>query len=174
MEQTLHMATDAKQRFGDLLERHRGIVFKVAHTYAFDPHDRADLAQDIAAQLWRAYPGYDHQRPFSTWMYRIALNVAISHVRADSHRRKHAVPLDESLHDAADGSDHEADQQVRALYRVIARLDPLNRALLLLYLEERSSAEIADVLGITESNVTTKINRLKGRIRRDMTGSDGN
>jgi RNA polymerase sigma factor (sigma-70 family) len=175
MEQALPMATDARRRFGDLLEQHRRIVFKVAGTYAHDADDCADLAQEIAAQLWRAYPGYDPQRRFSTWMYRIALNVAISYVRADSHRRRHSVPLDETLHDVADGdgSDHETDQQVRALYRFIAELDPLNRALLLLYLEERSGSEIADILGITESNVTTKIGRLKQRIRRDMTGADG-
>ena len=161
---------DARQAFGELLERHRKIVFKVANTYAWNADDRADLSQDIAAQLWHAFPGYDPERPFSTWMYRIALNVGISHVRSQEQRDRHTVPLDEVRHDAADerGTDFEADDSVRALQRVAAALDPLNRALLLLYLEDRSAREIGEILGLSESNVTTKISRLKQRIRGDL------
>ncbi len=162
--------TDARQRFGDLLEQHRKIVFKVANTYARSPEDRADLAQEIATQLWRAYPRYDPRRTFSTWMYRIALNVAITHVRSTAQRVRHAAPLDETPQEPAfDPHDHEADQQVRALHRFIAQLEPLNRALLLLYMEDRSHLEIAEILGITQTNVATKISRLKHRIRDDLT-----
>jgi RNA polymerase sigma-70 factor (ECF subfamily) len=161
---------EAREQFGQLLEQHRGIVLKVAGTYAWQPEDRADLAQEIAAQLWRAYPGYDPARSFSTWMYRIALNVAISFVRGDGRRQQHAVPLDEDLHDVGDdGADHEAEQQLRLLRRCIEQLEPINRALLLLYLEDRSHREIAEVLGISESNVATKLNRLKQRIRNELT-----
>ena len=154
--------------FHELLERHRKIVFKVANTYARLPEDRADLAQEIVAQCWRAFPGYDGERPFSTWMYRIALNVAISFVRGVVHREKHSVALDESLHDVAGDAEPEADERVRALYHFIDQLGALDRALLLLYLEERSYREIADILGISETNVATKISRLKQRIRADM------
>jgi RNA polymerase sigma-70 factor (ECF subfamily) len=103
-------------------------------------------------------------------MYRIALNVAISHLRGRSLRDRHHVPFDETLHaSAAHGAtiedDHEAGQQLRLLERVIAALPPLDRALMLLYLDERSQREIADVLGISESNVSTKLSRLKQRIR---------
>lgn len=158
------------ERFEDLLERHRKIVFKVANSYAWHPDDRAELAQDIALQLWRAFPGYDPQRRFSTWMYRIALNVAISQVRSRSHHDRHVVPFDETLHDAAvDWRDTlESDDAVRALHRVIATLDVLDRALLLLYLDEHSYREIGEVLGLTETNVATKINRLKQRLRDDL------
>ena len=91
--------------FGTLLRRHSGIVFKVANSYARHPEDRADLAQDIAAQLWRAWPKYEPTRSVTTWMYRIALNVAISHVRERSLRRRHdAVPLDQGMHEVADGN----------------------------------------------------------------------
>ena len=109
MDATLTMTADAGQAFAELLQRHRGIVFKVAGSYARDPHDRDDLAQEIAAQLWRAWPKYDHARPFSTWMYRIALNVAISHLRSETHRRHHAVPLDDALHDVAIDDAADAD-----------------------------------------------------------------
>lgn len=167
MDVTATMTADTRQAFGELLRRHRGIVFKVANTYARDGADRDDLAQEIAAQLWRAFPKYDPARPFSTWMYRIALNVGISFLRSDGQRRRHAVPLDEAAHDLADDRafDHEADEQLRMLHRFIATLEPLDRALLLLYLDERSTREMAEVLGISESNVTTKISRLKQRIR---------
>ena len=167
MDATATMGTDAREAFEERLQQHRGIVFKVAGTYTFDPDDRDDLAQEIAVQLWRAWPDYDHGRSFSTWMYRIALNVAISHVRGAVRRRRHSVPLDEALHDVADGHavDHEAEQQLRMLQGFVATLPSLDRALLLLYLEQRSTREMAEVLGISESNVTTKIGRLKRRIR---------
>ena len=98
----------------------------------------------------------------------IALNVAISSLRS-SHRDRHAVPLDESLHEVpGDECDHETAEQLRLLRRYISRQDPLNRALLLLYLEDRSHREIADVLGISENNVATKISRLKQRMRADF------
>jgi len=164
------MTSDARQAFGDLLERHRKIVLKVANTYAWNADDRADLAQEIAAQLWRAFPGYDARRSFSTWMYRIALNVGISQLRSLQQRDRHTVALDESLHDIADerSADFEADERVRALQRVIAGLDGLNRALFLLYMEERSNREIGDILGLSETNVSTKISRLRQRIRNDL------
>jgi RNA polymerase sigma factor (sigma-70 family) len=167
-------AMDSPQNhFAALLEQHRGIVFKVAATYCRHRDDRQDLAQEIAAHLWRAFPGYDPTRPFSTWMYRIALNVAISHVRS-SGRRIPAVPLDEEHNSHPcfaidDGTaQHEADQQLRALYAVIDRQSPMDRALLLLWLEDRSQREIAEVIGISESNVATKLNRLKQRIREQI------
>ncbi|RZA20838.1 MAG: sigma-70 family RNA polymerase sigma factor [Lysobacteraceae bacterium] len=160
-----------RDAFGALLQRHSGIVFKVANTYARLAEDRADLAQEIAAQLWRAYPKYDRARSFSTWMYRVALNVAISHVREQSSRQRHdAVPLDDDMHDVADAGagDHEREQHIRLLQDFIQRQAPLDRALLLLYLEDHPQRGIAEILGITESNVSTKIGRLKQRIRDEL------
>ncbi len=170
METTGDTVVDAQHEFTQLLERHRGIVLKVAASYGRLPEDRADLAQEIATQLWRAWPGYDPQRTFSTWMYRIALNVAISQVRGQALRERHAVALDEDLHDLADPRtpDPVRGQQVRDLHCFIQRQAPLDRALLLLYLDERSGREIAEILGLSESNVTTKIGRLKQRLRDEL------
>ncbi|MFC5576606.1 RNA polymerase sigma factor [Lysobacter niabensis] len=168
MEIAATMQDSTRQHFGELLERHRGIVFKVAYSYCPHPDDRAELVQEIATQLWRAFPGYDAERSFSTWMYRIALNVAISSLRSRRHDL-HSVPLDEALHDVpGDEGGHETADQLRLLRQCIARQDPLNRALLLLYLEDRSHREIAEILGISEGNVATKISRLKQRIRDDF------
>lgn len=157
-----------RERFGALLEQHRKIVFKVANSYARLAEDRADLAQEISAQLWRAFPGYDESRSFSTWMYRIALNVAISHLRHAERRDTHTLPFDETAHEAVVITGiAEPDERVRALETFMGQLDPLNRALLLLVLEQRSYREIAEILGLSETNVATRISRLKQRIRND-------
>jgi RNA polymerase sigma-70 factor (ECF subfamily) len=161
---------DVRARFAALLQQHRGVVFKVAHTFASNDEDRADLAQEIAAQLWRSFPRYDATRPFSTWMYRVALNVGVSHLRSRERRaeelqeHEHAAPRagpDESLEDA---------RRAQALERAIARLARLDRALLLLHLDERSQREIGEVLGISESNVATKLSRLRQRLRGELAG----
>ncbi len=103
---------DADERFAELLERHRGIVFKVAATYCRTRADREDVAQEIVTQLWRAFPKFDATRTFSTWMYRIALNVAISFVRTNSVRERHIVAIDER-HDIEDASADAAEEIAR-------------------------------------------------------------
>lgn len=157
-----------REQFEQLLERHRGIVLKIAHAYCRDTEDRRDLAQEIAAQLWKALPAWDRGRPFSTWMYRVALNVAISHARSAGDRQH--LPLDEAGVEPSHDADaaRESDDGIRALYACIERLDPLNRALMLLYLDERSQREIGEILGLSETNVATKIGRLKTRIRNEL------
>ncbi len=168
MDLAAAMTDSPVETFDALLQRHRGIVRKIAASYARNADDRDDLAQEIAAQLWRAWPDYDAARPFSTWMYRIALNTAIGWLREQSRRWRWSVPLQD--HDglpAAPGLDTGADthERLRVLQRFMATLGALDRALLLLYLEERSGREIAEVLGIGESNVTTRISRLRQRLR---------
>lgn len=155
-------APDA-ERFQALLDEHGRIVLKIAASYARGS-DRADLAQEIAVQLWRAFPRYDAARPFTTWMYRIALNVAISHARRGGRRAE--VALADELPEPADPRPaHEPEEGVPLLERILAELDPLNRALLVLYLEERPQQEIGEVLGLSVSNVSTRLHRLKLRLR---------
>lgn len=163
-----------QQRFETRLREHGGIVFKVAGMYARDAHDRDDLVQEICAQAWRSFARFDEGRAkFSTWMYRVALNVAISHAR---RRRRspdeHFDPLD-SVHLETIGGEPptETDERLVALRTFIGELDELNRALILLYLEDRSHAEIAEVLGISETNVATKIGRIKQKLRGQMLGA---
>jgi RNA polymerase sigma-70 factor (ECF subfamily) len=158
------MMVERQNSFQTLLESHQKIVFKVAGAYCRHPDERQDLIQEISVQLWKAFPGYDESRKFSTWMYRIALNVAISFARKAAHREGRLVVLD----DDSGTSNFElrtVNSEAEFLHRFIAELDELNRALMLLYLEENSYAEIAEILGITETNVATKISRLKQRIR---------
>ena len=160
-------------RFEHLLHEHRKIVFKVAGAYARGA-DRDDLAQEITAQLWRSFGSYDETRAkFSTWMYRIALNVAISQTR---RQRGDPVARGEPLEawhlDTIGGGElPEPDARIDRMMAFIHQLDRLNRALVLLYLEERSYAEIADVLGISETNVATKLGRIKQKLRGQMSGA---
>ena len=158
------MSTDRHARFEGLLAEHAGIVSKIAGTYARGPDDRRDLQQEIATQLWRAFGRYDERLgKFSTWMYRIALNVAISHLR----RARAFEPLgDEDV-----AASTERDDRAGALYACIRAFAPLDRALILLYLEDRSYGEIAEVLGISEANVATKLTRLRNRLREQLTGA---
>lgn len=158
------VADDSQARFEALFAEHRRIATKVAGTYCSHPEDRRDVVQEIATQLWRAFPSYDGARPFSTWMYRIALNVAISFVRRASRDRTIAVDGASLDNVPGDGAD-EPDERLRTLRRLIAELDDLNRALVLLYLDERSYREMSEILGISETNVATKLNRIKQRIR---------
>ncbi len=159
-----------EREFESLLHTHRAIVFKIVNTYCWRPDDRSDLAQEIATQLWRAWPKYDSARTFTTWMYRIALNVAISFVREDVRQRRVSVPLNESLHDTpvASRADPDSEDRLARLQTFIERQAPLDRALLLLYLEDKPQKEIADILGLSQTNVSTKINRLKQRLRSEI------
>lgn len=138
--------------FALLLEQHSRILHRVCRLYARTPADGEDLAQDITLALWRAFPAYDPARKFSTWMYRIALNVAISHLR----RHKPALPLS-----ATPEPSMAPSPQIEELYRLVAQLDPLDRSLVLLYLEGYSFPEIGDILGISATNASTKLTRIK-------------
>jgi RNA polymerase sigma-70 factor (ECF subfamily) len=163
--------TDAlRDTFEALFDRHKKIVFKVANTYCRHAEDRRDLAQEICVQLWRAFPGYDPQRSFSTWMYRVALNVAISSLRSESRRARTFVPAEDEILALATAPAGTADIEgdLRAMWQAIDGLDALDRALLILYLDGQSHGTIAEVLGLSPTNVGTKIGRIKNRLRRDM------
>lgn len=165
------LTVDDEEIFLRLVEQHRGIIGKVAAGYSRTVADRHDLSQEIMLQLWKAYPRYSPERLFSTWMYRIALNVAISFLRRNTRPDRQTIPLDEVDREFVDenAADLETDERVALLQRVIATLEPLNRALLLLYLDDHSYRDIASILGITETNVATKLSRLKERLRQNLT-----
>lgn len=158
----------SQERFARLLEEHAGILQKTSRAYAFGEPDRDDLSQEIAVALWRSFPHYDDRLPFSTWMYRVALNVAISFARRQTVRRRHGADP-ELVEEAPDpGGGAARDRELQLLDRFLAGLGELDRALMLLYLDGRRHGAIAEVLGISESNVGTRIGRLKERLRREL------
>ncbi len=153
--------------FQALMEEHKKILYKICHSYCRDRDARDDLAQEIIVQLWRSFGKFDGRCRFSTWMYRIALNVAISFYRSESTRTRHVISGDEQLLEIADEPESRPEE-FRLLYEFIAGLDPLNKALILLYLDGNSYEEIADVAGITETNVATKLARLKNKMKQEL------
>jgi len=166
-------ARHQQQRFESLLHEHRRIVFKVAGLYSRSAADRDDLVQEISAQLWRSFGSYDEGRAkFSTWLYRIALNVAISQARRWPEADRFE-PLDAHHLETVGGGEPipEQDERLTALYAFIGQLDPLNRALILLYLEDRSYTEMAEILGLSETNVATKLGRIRQKLRGQMTAA---
>lgn len=157
--------------FQSLLDSHKRILYKVVGTFAWREEDQQDLVQEIKIQLWRSFPKYDQARTFSTWMYQVALNTAISWSRRNQRhgaRLADAIDLTE-IPDPADqtvGGLESGDSE--DLYRLIRGLDEFNRALLMLYIDERTHAEIGEILGISAGNVATKLSRLKERLRLEV------
>jgi RNA polymerase sigma factor (sigma-70 family) len=157
-----------ENEFLGLLERHKAILFKIAHIYCRNRADFADVVQEITLQAWRAFSRYDPSRPFSTWLYRIGLNVAISFYRTETRRSRFILPADESVIEmAVPPSDAaELEEHLELLHRFISQFGELDKALVLLYLDGHSNDAIADVLGISVSNVGTRIGRIKQKLRR--------
>jgi RNA polymerase sigma-70 factor (ECF subfamily) len=156
--------TVTQDRFQALQEEHRKIVHKVASSYCRDRADRDDLAQEIIAQLWRSFPRYDERYRFSTWMYRVALNVAISAYRSETVRTRHLVPAGDSVLEVAAPAD-QPDERLQRLHELIQELNEVDRALVILYLDGHRHDAIAEVLGMSESNVGTRMGRIKQRLR---------
>lgn len=152
--------------FLETLRSNAGIIRKVANAYCQNAADRDDLIQDITMQLWRSWTSYNPKYKLSTWIYKIALNVAISFCRK-TYRRQALVRAIEANHSQilSVSNDSELSDNLRQLYQFISELDELNRALILLYLERYSYEEIADTLGISKTNVATKISRIKQKLK---------
>lgn len=156
----------------DLLARHAGLIRKVAAAYCRDRGGRDDVVQEILLQLWRSRERYDGRCKESTWVYRVALNTAIArHRRERRHAegRREGVPLDELPRAAGDD---ERDAIVERLVAAIGTLPALDRALVLLHLDGNDHATVAEVLGLTPSNVGTKLHRLKATLREALARLD--
>lgn len=151
-------------QFTNLLLRHAGLIHKVAYAYCRDATDRDDVIQEIAMQLWRSRDRYDNRFKETTWIYRLAINVAISFHRREGRHRYRCVSLDSPAITIA-APTTEPNQDVELLMLWIDELGELDKALVLLYLDEHDHASIAEVLGISVSNVGTKLHRIKDKLR---------
>lgn len=155
-------STEKSNRFLLVIDTNKGILYKVANSYCKDSEDRKDLVQEIIIQLWKSFEDYNDQYKYSTWVYRIALNVAISFYRKENRRKEIANPLNDSILNYADTNlATEKEQDLSILQEFIIELKELDKAVMLLYLEEKSYKEIAEMIGITETYVATKIGRIK-------------
>jgi RNA polymerase sigma-70 factor (ECF subfamily) len=155
--------SDRDRVFGGWLAGHKGILFKVVHAYAFEHADRQDLFQEIVFQVWRSVDAFRGDASVPTWMYRVALNTAVAWTRKEVRHQRGKQPLDvvEGLLTTAS---EIADPRVEWLYRQIAQLKDVDRSVALLLLDGFSYKDIAAIVGITESNVGVKINRIKSAL----------
>ena len=155
-----------QEEFIRLVDEHRGMLYKVCRLYCFTEPDRQDLFQEIVIQLWRSYPRFRGEAKFSTWLYRIALNTAISDLRK---QRRIITPTDPErlpmeLQDIQYAA--EKEEQLHLLYTAIEKLTEVEKALTMLYLEDRSYQEIEEILGIPQNNLRVKMNRIKEKLRK--------
>lgn len=159
---------EQERKFTNIIENHKKLIFKIANSYCKSVEDRKDLTQEIILQLWRAFPNYNPQFAITTWMYRIALNVSISYYRQTSKRKIKTVSNDDYILKIADTSEIETPQneQLQLLQQFINELKELDKAIMLLYLENNKYEEIADILGISKTNVATKISRIKQQLKK--------
>ncbi len=157
-------STDKSEQFLAVVNSNKGIIYKIANSYCKNSDNKNDLVQEIIIQLWKSFDNYNEQYKHSTWLYRIALNVAISFYRKS--KRDVSTPLTENIIEIIKEEESgELDENVRLLYQFINELDELNKALMLLYLDNKTHKEMAEVLGITETNVATKIGRIKEKLK---------
>jgi len=150
-----------EEAFVQHIQDNKGIVFKVCNSYCRNTSDREDLAQEIIYQLWRSWHNYKTTYKFSTWMYRIALNTAISFYRKEKKETPVTPITEQFINIKAPETQPETEQHILLLQQFISELKELDKALMLLYLEEKSHKEISEIIGITETNVGTKIGRIK-------------
>jgi RNA polymerase sigma factor (sigma-70 family) len=147
-----------------LLNEHRGALHRVCRNYANGIDDREELLQEIVYQLWRAFPSYRREAAPITWIYRIALNTAITAIRRRTRRPPH-VPLEAAPEPASAPTAGSDSAQLELLYRAMRKLGEVERGLLVCYLDGLSYREIGDVLGLSETNVGARLSRTRARLQ---------
>jgi RNA polymerase sigma-70 factor (ECF subfamily) len=160
MEAGLMEVSEQSRIFDDWVSQHKGLLFKVVHAYGFTSHDREDLFQEIATQVWNSIPRFRGESAVTTWLYRVALNSALAWSRKERRHRDKMQAL-ESDEPALRETPQIKDRRLGWLYEQIAQLDHVDRSLTLLFLDGFSYREMAETLGISESYVGVKINRIK-------------
>jgi RNA polymerase sigma-70 factor (ECF subfamily) len=160
-------STTRSDQFISVIETHRGILHKIANAYASAAEDRKDLVQEIILQLWKAFDRYDPRFKYSTWIYKVSLNVALAFSRKERNRVKHVDPLrDDLVQLSVPVEPAPMEASFRYLQQFITELRTIDRAILLLYLEEKSQREMAEIIGITETNISTRMGRIKAALKK--------
>lgn len=152
-----------EQAFVKIVQEHERIIYKVCSIYVSDTFPLADLYQEVVCNLWNGFPKFRNESTVSTWIYRVALNTCISGTRKEKKRPKRYLSVEELTDWLVEPEG--LDESIREMYRLINRLKTLEKVIVLLYLEEKSYQEIADITGLTLSNVATKLKRAKERLK---------
>ncbi len=155
-----------QDEFIALVNQHKAMLYKVCNMYCDTEFSKQDLFQEIVIQLWKAYPRFRGDSKFSTWLYRIALNTAISDLRKQKNHIRSMEPerLPTEIQDIQYNTERE--EQLQALYKAINELTEVEKAIVMLYLEDKSYDEMEDILGINQNNLRVKMNRIKEKLRK--------
>ncbi len=160
---------EKKERFIGAIQQHQRLITKVAAFYTDSKDDRDDLVQEIIYNCWKSFDSFQQQSSLSTWMYRVAMNVAIFHLRKNKKNLR-SIPIDEQLLNTPDAVGDDAyEEKLKTLQRHIQDLNLLDKGLLMLYLEDRSYEEIAEITGLSPSNVGTRLSRIREKLKRKIT-----
>ncbi|MGE0931791.1 RNA polymerase sigma factor [Peijinzhouia sedimentorum] len=157
----------AKQ-FTQVIKENEGLILKVCSIYTFNADDRADLYQEIVYQLWKSFGSYKAKAKLSTWMYRVAMNTAIYFLKKEK-REIRTTPLEGSFLQFAEELNKREEEKIQLLYQHIQMLSLLERGVILLYLESKSHEEIADVMGLSITNVGTRLSRIREKLKSQIT-----
>jgi RNA polymerase sigma factor (sigma-70 family) len=153
-----------EKEFTGLLDKHQNIIHKICNVYMDERADREDLFQEITLQAWRSVHHFRCDSQFSTWLYRVALNTAITFFKKE---KKHAVTTYTETLPAVTEAYNPIEEQVQAMYKAISGLSKIDKALVMLYLDDYSYKEMAAMLGITVTNVGAKMNRIKTKLKEE-------
>ncbi|WP_246205984.1 sigma-70 family RNA polymerase sigma factor [Fulvivirga aurantia] len=156
------------ERFTELIKANEGIIFKITSVYSTTDIDQKDLYQEIVTQLWTAFDRFRNESKISTWIYRVALNTAITNIRKVK-KQGFKVPIDQAVLNYAEVTDPLLEERIRMLYKNIESLDELDKGIVLLYLEKRSHDEIAQIIGLSVSNIGTRLSRIRNKLKTQMT-----
>lgn len=160
--QVLKKESISEQEFNRLVFENQEIIHKVCHMYCHSQADKEDLFQEIVIKLWQGLPNFRHESKHSTWIYRVALNTAISQFR--KRRKGPSIEHNLGFELVEKEEDSQKAAQIRALYQGISQLNKVEKAIILLYLERKSYEEIAEITGLSKSNVSVKLVRIRKKL----------
>lgn len=156
-----------EEKFVRLIKKNEGVIFKITTIYTDNRDDQKDLYQDVVYQLWKSFDSFRSESKISTWMYRIALNTALTQLKK-SKRMGHAVSIDQVILKQTENYDTEFEERLKLLYTHLKLLNVLEKGLMLLLLEGKKYDEIAEITGLSPSNVGTKISRIKQKLKNQI------
>lgn len=152
-----------ENEFTELINNYRALIFKVCNIYCHDDESRKDLFQEIVLQVWKSFPYFRRESEISTWLYKIALNTAISNFKKDS-KKPQKTSLTQSELEIPDMSSTDDKEKRKSMHLAIDKLSEIEKAIILLYLDERSYEEISTIIGVSVSNVGVRLNRIKNKL----------
>lgn len=154
--------------FSKRIEESQGIIHKVSRMYCDNEEHRKDLFQEILIQLWKSYPSFRGDSKFSTWMYRVAINVAIQDLRKNKKKQQLFFQTNQFKDTSDEKKSEVQDEKLKLMHKAIAGLNKVEKAIVMLHLDEKSNEEIAEIVGITQNYVRVKMNRIKTKLSKTI------